>query len=117
RALFEEKQGDLPLTIELLHQAVKEPGSNPRLKGYIYQKLASINFQEFKDFSATKYYLDSALSFIKESDPAAIEIQEQKMTLDRYVYHVERIQLNDSLSLVAAMSPSEQAAYAQLVIA
>lgn len=117
RALFEEKQGDLPLTIELLHQAVKEPGSNPRLKGYIYQKLASINFQEFKDFSATKYYLDSALSFIKESDPAAIEIQEQKMTLDRYVYHVERIQLNDSLSLVAAMSPSEQAAYAQRFIA
>ena len=117
RALFEEKQGDLPLTMELLHRAAKEPGSNPRLKGYIYQKLASINLEELKDFSATKYYLDSALTFIKEGDPAAIEIQEQKMTLDQYVFHIERIQLNDSLSLIADMSPSQQEAYAQRFIA
>ena len=108
RALFEEKQGDLDLTIDLLHQAAKEPGSNPRLKGYIYQKLAQINLEEFKDFRATKYYLDSALTFIKEGDPVAIEIQEQKTILDQYVFHVERIQLNDSLTIIAGLSPEEQ---------
>ncbi|WP_026968897.1 tetratricopeptide repeat protein [Algoriphagus terrigena] len=113
RALFEEKQGDVPLTVQLLHQAAKEPGSNPRLKGYIYQKLAAINFEEFKDFRATKYYLDSALTFIKEDDPVAIEIQEQKTTLDQYVFHVERIQLNDSLVVIAEMSPDQQMAIAQ----
>ena len=113
RALFEEKQGDIPLTLELLHQAAKEPGSNPRLKGYIYQKLAEINLQEFKDFRATKYYLDSALTFIKESDPVAIAIQEQKTTLDQYVFHVERIHLNDSLTIIAGLSPGEQEAIAQ----
>ncbi len=43
QALFEEKQGDIPLTLKLLHQAAKEPGSNPRLKGYIYQKLADLS--------------------------------------------------------------------------
>src|SRR5690606_24885163 len=53
QALFEEKQGDIPLTLELLHKAAKEPGSNPRLKGYIYQKLAALNFEEFKNFTAT----------------------------------------------------------------
>ncbi len=113
RALFEEKQGDIQLTLELLHQAAKEPGSNPRLKGYIYQKLAEINLQEFKDFRATKYYLDSALTFIRETDPVAISIQEQKKTLDQYVFHVERIQLNDSLTIIAGLSPEEQEAIAQ----
>ncbi|MFN3999737.1 gliding motility protein [Algoriphagus sp.] len=116
RALFEEKQGDIPLTLQLLHQAAKEPGSNPRLKGYIYQKLAEINIQEFKDYRATKYYLDSALTFILETDPVAISIQEQKKTLDQYVFHVERIQLNDSLTIIAGLSPAEQEAIAQKFI-
>ena len=113
KALFEEKQGDIPLTIDLLHQAAKEPGSNPRLKGYIYQKLAELNLLEFKDFRATKYYLDSALTFMKEDDPVAIAIQDQKATLDQYVFHVERIQLNDSLMKVAELGPDEQIRIAQ----
>ncbi len=117
RALFEEKQGDIPLTLELLHQAVREPGTNPRLKGYIYQKLAEINLEEFKDFRATKYYLDSALTFIKEEDPVALEIQEQKATLDQYVFHVERIQLNDSLTVIASLDTDEQIALAENFIA
>ena len=107
-ALFEEKQGEIEKTLELLHQAAKEPGSNPRQKGYIYQKLAEINLANFKDYRATKYYLDSALTFIKEADPVAIQIQEQKETLDQYVFHVERIQGNDSLISLSKLSPEEQ---------
>lgn len=109
RALFEEKQGDTDLTLDLLHQAAKEPGSNPRLKGYIYQKLAEINLNKFKNYRATKYYLDSALSFINENDPVAIQIQGQKTSLDNYVFHLERIQSHDSLILLAEMTPEEQA--------
>ncbi|MBN7814042.1 type IX secretion system periplasmic lipoprotein PorW/SprE [Algoriphagus pacificus] len=107
-ALFEEKQGEIEKTLALLHQAAKEPGSNPRQKGYIYQKLAEINLAKFKDYRATKYYLDSALTFIKEADPVAIQIQEQKETLDQYVFHVERIQGNDSLISLSKLSPEEQ---------
>lgn len=107
-ALFEEKQGDIPKTIDLLHQAAKEPGSNPRLKGYIYQKLAEINLTENKDYRATKYYLDSALTFIKEDDPIAKQIQEQKETLDKYVFHVERIIENDSLISLSKLSVEDQ---------
>ncbi|TXE12626.1 tetratricopeptide repeat protein [Algoriphagus aquimarinus] len=108
KALFEEKQGDTELTIDLLHQAAKEPGSNPRVKGYIYQKLAEINLGEFKDYRATKYYLDSALTFINESDPIALEITSQKESLDQYVFHFERIQDNDSLLSLAQLTPEEQ---------
>jgi hypothetical protein len=108
RALFEEKQGDIRLTLNLLHQAAKEPGSNPRVKGYIYQKLAELNLQEFKDYRATKYYLDSALTFIKSDDPVAKEIQNRKTTLDQFVFHQERIELNDSLIMLAGKTPEEQ---------
>jgi hypothetical protein len=116
RALFEEKQGDTGLTLDLLHQAAKEPGSNPRLKGYIYQKLAEINLNEFKDYRATKYYLDSALTFINDTDPVSIQIQKQKTSLDSYVFHFERIESNDSLILLTEMTPEEQAIVASSFI-
>jgi TolA-binding protein len=116
RALFEEKQGDLPLTVDLLHQAAKEPGSNPRLKGYIYQKLAEIHLEEYVDYRATKYYLDSALTFIKPTDPAAASIASQKEVLDQFVFHVERIQSNDSLVRLSGMSEEEQRLIAEQYI-
>lgn len=112
-ALFEEKQGDTLKTLQLLHQAAKEPGSNPRQKGYIYQKLAEINLDNYKNYRATKYYLDSALTYIKETDPVAEQINEQKETLDHYVFHLERITSNDSLISLARLSPEEQKAIAE----
>ncbi len=116
RALFEEKQNDIPLTLELLHQAAKETGSIPRLKGYIYQKLADIKFNQFKDYQATKYYLDSALTFINSEDPVAKQLTEQKTSLDTYVFHFERIEKNDSLIQLASLPEEEQVLRAEKFI-
>jgi tetratricopeptide (TPR) repeat protein len=112
-ALFEEKQGDLDKTIDLLHQAAKEPGSNPRLKGYIYQKLADISLNKKRDYRATKYYLDSALTFINENDPVALSIKNQKESLDKFVFHFERISKNDSLINLSSLSLEEQTLIAE----
>lgn len=112
-ALFEEKQNNIPLTLELLHQAAKEPGSIPRVKGYIYQKLAEIKLDQFKDYRATKYYLDSALTFIPAEDPVAKQLAEKKTSLDTYVFHFERIQKNDSLIQLASLTEEEQVIRAQ----
>ena len=117
RALFEEKQNNIPLTLELLHQAAKEAGSIPRVKGYIYQKLAEIKLDQFKDYRSTKYYLDSALKFIQAEDPVAIQLKEKKTSLDTYVFHFERIEKNDSLIQLASMPAEEQAQRAQEFIA
>ena len=116
-ALFEEKQNNIPLTLELLHKAAKEPGSIPRVKGYIYQKLAEIKLDQFKDYRATKYYLDSALSFIQAEDPVAQQLKEKKTSLDTYVFHFERIEKNDSLIQLASLSKDEQVQRAQEFIA
>ena len=117
RALFEEKQNNIPLTLELLHQAAKEAGSIPRVKGYIYQKLAEIKLDQFKDYRSTKYYLDSALKFIQAEDPVALQLKEKKTSLDTYVFHFERIEKNDSLIQLASMPAEEQALRAQEFIA
>ena len=116
RALFEEKQNDIALTLELLHQAAKETGTIPRVKGYIYQKLADIKFNQFKDYRATKYYLDSALTFIKPEDPVAKQLEEKKTSLDTYVFHFERIEKNDSLIQLATLPEEEQVLRAQKFI-
>ena len=113
QALFEEKQNNIPLTLELLHQAAKEPGSIPRLKGYIFQKLAEIKLDQFNDYRATKYYLDSALTFINAEDPVAKQLAEKKTSLDTYVFHFERIQKNDSLIQLASLTEEEQVIRAQ----
>jgi TolA-binding protein len=108
RALFEEKQGDIPLALELLQKAAKEQGSLPRIKGYIYEKLAKIQLDQFKNYRASKYYLDSALNFITEEDEEALALREQKQTLDTYVFHFERIQTTDSLLQLSNLTPEEQ---------
>ena len=108
RALFEEKQNDIPLTLDLLHQAAKETGSIPRVKGYIYQKLADLKLNQFKDYRASKYYLDSALTYIKAEDPVAKQLEEKKASLDTYVFHFERIQKQDSLIQLASLPMDEQ---------
>lgn len=116
RALFEEKQNDIPLTLDLLHQAAKETGSIPRVKGYIYQKLADLKLNQFKDYRATKYYLDSALTYIKAEDPVAKQLDEQKASLDTYVFHFERIQKQDSLIQLASLPLDEQVLQAEKYI-
>lgn len=117
QALFEEKQGNLLGSKQLLHKAAKETGSLPRLKGYIYQKLAEISLNEPKDYRATKYYLDSALTFIKAEDPVAIALKDQKLSLDSYVFHLERVEKTDSLLQLASLSSEEQTLRAQEFLA
>ena len=116
RALFEEKQNDIPLTLDLLHQAAKETGSITRVKGYIYQKLADLKLNQFKDYRATKYYLDSALTYIKAEDPVAKQLDEQKASLDTYVFHFERIQKQDSFIQLASLPLDEQVLQAEKYI-
>jgi outer membrane protein assembly factor BamD (BamD/ComL family) len=87
------------------------------VKGYIYQKLAEIKLDQFKDYRATKYYLDSALSFIQAEDPVAQQLNEKKASLDTYVFHFERIEKNDSLIQLASLSEDEQLLRAQEFIA
>lgn len=116
KALFELKQEDIDAAENLLIRAAKEESRNPVQKGYIYQKLAEISFDIKRDFRATKYYLDSALSYIRPNDAIYPEINEKKGNFDNYVLHYETISRNDSLIRLSQMSEEEQELIAEMFI-
>jgi len=116
KALFELKQDDVETAQKLLIRAAKEEGKNPIQKGYIYQKLAEISYDNNKDFRAAKYYLDSALTFFKPTDASYRQIAGQKEKLDNYVLHFETITRNDSLVRLSMLSPEEQEKVAERFI-
>lgn len=116
KALFELKQDDVEEAEKLLIRAAKEESRNPLQKGYIYQKFAEISFEIKRDFRATKYYLDSALTNIKPTDTIYPEINQKKDNFDNYVFHFETISRNDSLLRLSQMSPEEQELIAEMFI-
>ncbi|MEX2593501.1 MAG: gliding motility protein [Anditalea sp.] len=116
KAIFELKQEELDKAIELLTLAAKEPGNNPKQKGYIYQKLGEIYFEEKKNYQVTKHFLDLALQNFKETDSQFGQLSLQKEVLDKYVYNYELIQKNDSLLNLSKLSLEEQDAFAEQFI-
>jgi tetratricopeptide (TPR) repeat protein len=116
KAMFEFKQENIEEAENLLKQAAKQEGRNPLQKGYIYQKLAEINYEIKKDFKATKYYLDSALASIRPTDKIYTEINQKKGIFDNYVMHYETINKNDSLIRLSQMSAEEQELVAEMFI-
>jgi hypothetical protein len=116
KALFELKMEDVEEAEKLLIRAAKVEGKNPLQKGYIYQKLAQISYEIKKDFRATKYYLDSALSNIRPTDIIYSQVNEKKGIFDSYVLHYKTISNNDSLIRLSQMSPEEQELVAEMFI-
>ena len=116
KALFELKMEDVEEAENLLIRAAKVEGKNPLQKGYIYQKLAQISYEIKKDFRATKYYLDSALSNIRPTDIIYSQVNEKKGIFDSYVLHYKTISNNDSLIRLSQMSPEEQELVAEMFI-
>ncbi|WP_137401157.1 type IX secretion system periplasmic lipoprotein PorW/SprE [Echinicola rosea] len=108
KALFELKQKETDEAIKLLHQAAQEPGKLEKQKGYIYQKLAEIFFDEKEDYRASKYYLDSALQHFKPTDTNYQTLSSKQDILDRYTVNYELLTKNDSLLQLSQMRPEEQ---------
>ena len=94
-------------------RAAKEESQNPIQKGYIYEKLAMINFDKKNDFRAAKFYLDSALANFRPTDPLYRDISDRKKILDNYVLHYDIVTKNDSLLLLADLSLEAQTLIAE----
>lgn len=113
KAVFELRQGDVDEAERLLIRAAKLDGSNPIQKGYIYSKLADINFEIRNDFVTSKYYLDSAATNFRPVDPPYAEIMARKEVLDRYVQNFLTVSRNDSLLQLSELSREAQERIAQ----
>ena len=113
KALFELKQNEVEMAEELLQRAAREESQNPIQKGYIYEKLATINFDIKNDFRAAKFYLDSALASFRPTDPLFQDITDRKEILDNYVFHYDIVTKNDSLLLLSELSLEAQTLIAE----
>ncbi|KEO73068.1 gliding motility protein [Anditalea andensis] len=108
KAQFELKQQNRDEGIRLLTLAAKEDGGNIKQKGYIYNRLSELYFEDIKDFRSAKFYLDSAMGNFKETDRAYQTISRRKKVLDEYVVHYDLIQYNDSLIRLSGLTAEEQ---------
>ncbi|UCS94097.1 gliding motility protein [Echinicola marina] len=108
KALFELKQNQTAEAIRLLHKAAQEQGKNNKQKGYIYQKLAEVYFDQKEDYQSSKYYLDSALQYFKPTDNSYNALLNKKEVLDNFTFNYEIIQKNDSLIALSRLSPAQQ---------
>ncbi|MCL6258488.1 gliding motility protein [Aquiflexum sp. TKW24L] len=113
KAKFELKQDEIEAAEQLLIRAAKEESQNPIQKGYIYEKLAMINFDKKNDFRAAKFYLDSALVSFRPTDPLFQDITDRKEILDNYVFHYDIVTKNDSLLLLTELSIEAQTLIAE----
>ncbi|AEA43160.1 hypothetical protein [Fluviicola taffensis] len=90
--------------------------SNARQKGMAYEKLGDITFAKKDYLSAQKYY-DSCAKVIPENYPNYEGVKNKASKLQSLVNALEIAQYEDSVQRVASLSPSDQLAFAEGVIA
>jgi len=92
--------------VENLHLSLKENKGNDKQKGKSYLKLADVYFEERQYPDAQAYY-DSSLALIPEKHPRYKDISNRAASLTDLVKNLEVIQREDSLQLLAMLSPED----------
>ena len=100
------KSGDIPSATKNLSLSIKHSAGNQIQKADSYYKMAGLFF-ETEDFVRAKYYYDSTLTVISESDERHKEVSTYIKNLSQIAVHLETIALQDSLLKVSAMSDKE----------
>lgn len=92
--------------VDNLHLSLKENKGNDKQRGKSYLKLADVYFEERQYPDAQAYY-DSSLSLISEKHPRYKDISNRAESLTDLVKNLEVIQREDSLQLLAMLSPED----------
>ncbi len=114
-ALIARQEGNEPKTIENFSSSAFYSTSNKRQQGMAYEQLGDIYFGKKDYYRAQKYY-DSCAHVIPETYPNYEGVKNKASKLQNLVVAIERAQLEDSLQRIAALSESDQYAFAEKVI-
>lgn len=101
---FNYKNNDLNAAIENYKESLLKNKKDPRLKSYTYNKLASIYYDQIKDFRLAKAYYDSTVTGYPQEEPIYSLIKTRAEVLTDFVGYYETIQLNDSLLALSTIS-------------
>lgn len=102
----ELKQHNQEQAIEYLVQS-GIVSTNPKQKVKSYTRLAELYFEERQYVNARNYY-DSTLTVIDEDAPNFLEIQGKATSLTELVDHIENVELQDSLIMMAGLPEKER---------
>ncbi len=106
---------DIPKTLEYLHLSTKVSSGNDNQKATSFLRLGQIYFKEPKYQLAQANY-DSCVSYMPEDFPNADEIRNLSNNLKDLVAQILIIENEDSLQMVAKMSPSQRQALIEDII-
>lgn len=106
-AEIEEKENNIPGTIDYLKLSIQKSISNNNQKALSYLKLGEIYFAkpEYKNAAA---YFDSTIMFLSKDFPDYEKINERKTSLAELVNNLNIISLEDSLQKLALMSEADR---------
>ena len=102
----ELKSGNVALAIDQLRKSVKNSSGNQIQKADSYYKMASLFF-ESEDFVNAKYYYDSTLTVLQESDDRYEEVSTYAKNLAQIAQHLETITYQDSLLRLSKLTDKE----------
>jgi tetratricopeptide (TPR) repeat protein len=103
--LLEEGKGNFKEALSLLSKSVQLGKMNTTQIPYTYLELARIHYDKLDDYTTAKLYYDSALVALPREIPLFKETNERKSALDTFVKHFETVRTEDSLQILAALSP------------
>lgn len=106
-ALLEEKKDSLDKAIGYLRKSIETNVSNQRQKALSYYKIGQIYFYERQNYPIAQAYYDSAATSITQTAPEYKEITRIAKTLKEYVTHLNTIQYQDSMLVLADLPEAE----------
>lgn len=102
-AEFELKRNNLEKALGYYDNSVQASINNNRQKGQSYLKLGIIYYDSLREYETAKAYYDSTISALPEDYEDYAQIKERQEILDKFVEHLNTINLQDSLLALSEM--------------
>lgn len=99
--------GNMPMAITHFQDALSESSIRQNKKSELYYKLASLFYNQEKYLEASAYY-DSTLTVIDKENSKYYEVEKRAKNLQNVARNLQVIQLQDSLLMLASLTPDEQ---------
>ncbi|HKR03766.1 MAG TPA: hypothetical protein VJY62_03955 [Bacteroidia bacterium] len=115
-ATIAEKENEEPKAIDYLKLSVAASTVNTNQKALSYLELAEIYFKR-PDYRNAQVYYDSTVAFLSQDHPDYYKSVNKKTSLSKLVRNLDIIAAEDSILHLASLSPAEQQAAVDKIIA
>lgn len=113
--VFERKQDNIKEAIENYKLALRE-GNNKQIDGEAYLRLGEIYYDTLKDYEKAKLYYDSTVTTLNKDYEDYPAIKSRQEVLAEFVKHLNTIEWQDSLLVLAKLDSAALMAHVQTML-